>query len=274
MNLIAKAKELLPECGSNVSHYIFLDDKGQFQTHLNDVCFARLTTQRGWGFDERKDPKQASGIVKARVLITQHKEKAVANYPEFKEDACEWMKFIIQESPYKDVFLNGKREKRYLEEGLSLNMKLTSTHVMSGITAVREGCEFPNNLRAWKFLVENGFTKMEAFILSAFLAKEHNKDHLTIQCNKGGHGVIPYTLICQDAKKLIKGEFNFKAGSQYPARKEMKGWRVNEFHWNKQHKDPSLYELIKKNATLVGKGWDAYLKVTIEDLPKIKELLK
>lgn len=257
MTFLAKAKEFYPKCNvAGNSHYIFESVKGTITERANDICYAAMKAYCPKGIKMWDTP--CIGIRKARVYMNQHTQKPPKkDYPlkDYEKDAVAYMKFIAQESMFKDVFLNAKQFNRALKEGFNLNTSLDTSFIMAGITALREFHEYKGHLATWILMQKEGFSKQQSlFISSYFKAIVDEKREVSFyEATKGGHGFLPYTMSFADAKAFLAGKLvNFK--KSVPMKKKSGSWRVNDLFTLNHADDTRDFWEVKGKQT--GVGWE------------------
>lgn len=168
-----------------VCSYAVQTDDGDVRWHVKDVCHARL---RLW--------ENEISLKNAALHVRGHYE--AANNPKHYK---EWVTYITQESPWKDCFLPRSVDK-ILNDGVLLNLDKTINEVICAAVALRIGSEFPTQLKLFNEIIELGFSKNLAFVVSSFF-KKTNKGYTFFQ-NTAAHHVLHYRQVVNDLSKFFK----------------------------------------------------------------------
>lgn len=239
---IIKEKAAKADISKN-SHYVFLTGKGIVKEYLNDICYARFTSE--------------SGIVRARVFINQHKRPEV-DVSSWKA----WFKWVVFESHWSKAF---KSVKNWEKEGISLNCTLPADYVGGAITALREGYEFPTNTNVWKKMVDAGINPYVAHAFSNRYKEQNPKDEtLFTFYSKGHHGAISDEITKEGIKKYVEGDFNKK---KQPLRKKYRHsfggiWDMLPRDY---HQKQFTYEFLQTYVKTKGEGWHRQSFIPLND---------
>lgn len=89
--------------------------------------------------------------------------------PEQQKIFKKYIKFIMQESIFKDAFITKRicDAKRY---GIEMDVSVAGNITLAAMICIRRGWELVTRLNAWNFLVENGVCPHIALALSNFLS--------------------------------------------------------------------------------------------------------
>ncbi len=261
MKLIDDARRLLGKDINKlgqlaVSHFL-VKDRGANNhfTYCNAACYANL---RYTGRHEKEE---------VRVLINQYQRPA---YKDQQHMFKEYYSYMFNRSIFKSVFLNGKNGL-WKKNGLNINLNLSPSFVMGGMTAVRECTEF--GVEAWYlFTKEHGFTEDEAFLLASFYSWNPQKKTF-VSMGKGGHGLFNQgTLTVKGVKNFLK----HKVAQQeaHNCKQRFASWKVNElFNPTIGNEDLFLPKLTPFTKSKGG-GWDAYKELDMSKMDELKAMLK
>lgn len=209
--------------------------------NFNDACFFRLRIQY---------PYYSGGIRYSIVYL-----------PRVKEEHKEYCDFLVNESPYKDVFLN--KDTYWKTKRLLLNSDMNHTLVLSAITAIRLAWEFPMSHESFVELGKHPLTKMERFVLAQ---RTGFKDGKFISASNGGHMIYPSDQSKKDLISLMNEEFpGWKNVDKAPMNKKATGWTIHAMH--STGREDYFRTLGKKR----GNGWDSYHEYPLENLLKFVE---
>lgn len=216
-------------------------DGGEVVNNLSDVCFYRLRV----GY-----PYLEWGIRYAIVYM-----------PRVKEEHKEYCDFLVNESPYKDVFLN--KDTYWKTKRLLLNSDMNHTLVVSAITAIRFTWEFPASHASFVELGKHPLTKMERFVLSQRTGFKNGKFVCALN---GGHMIYPPDQSRDDLISLMKGVFpGWNKIDKKPMNEKATGWTIHAMH------STGGYDYFRTLGTKKGIGWDAFHEYPLEKLLNLVE---
>ena len=188
VSLVKLLHELAPIAKPNyISHYIFQEGDGIIQKHFNDVCYARFLSNR----HDKNYNKINTGIIKARVYLNQY-----SKHFKSKEEVFLYKKYIdwvVNSSPWKDAFLNGK--SNYFKNGLSINCNQVHQYVAGAMTAIREPLEHHHQPKVFDTLVKKGISPELSHMISGICCGE-----FSIGKRGGGHDVFSARITTESVK--------------------------------------------------------------------------
>lgn len=124
-----------------------------------------------------------------------------------KEEHLDYVDFIINESVFKDFFIE-KDANKYPNEVLPINTKIHKSYgVLAACVAIRSAHEYKGYLEMWHKLVKAGVEKNFS-ILIAQLFRQNDGFYR----NGDGHSLIG-KVNGKRIKDFVEGKFNKKAGS-------------------------------------------------------------
>lgn len=173
-----KHEEIEQDVGGNpgVCSYLVQFQDGTENKQYQDVCHARLF---GQGYNNFKP-------IKAIYLNVSGHYKFLQEHDTYKE----FVKYIIEESPWKDAFIRRPFDK-VINSGVSLNLGRGKNYLISAAVALRVGSEYATKgfLREWWNLVEAGCSKNLAFIVAS-LVSSRDGGWYSIGYMQGSHHVF------------------------------------------------------------------------------------
>ncbi len=257
--LMDKHPDYKAEVGGT-SHYIFPGINGEIVYHINDACYARMVQfQPGQYYGE------GIGIEEVRVLINQYKKFT----PEYQKAYFEYVDFIVNRSPYKDIILTKRNWKIW---GFAFDTNYTPSHVLSAATALRQGCEYPPTLKTFHQL-KGKIGEQKAFIMSCLFGYNPEKKEFHSH-SLGGHGVLYQNYIPMSSFKVLcegklPGEGAIPAENSKPMKEKSGGWRIHILHGQdttKVKKEGNVWSEQQKLGKKVGEGWEQRVVCKEEDI--------
>lgn len=252
VSLIKKLKSLAHTAKKHyISHYLFQTGDGELKTHFNDVCYARFTT----------DYDRDTGIIKARVYMNQwdyyfKTPKEVKLYKKY----IDW---VVNKSPWKDAFLNGKGN--YFKDGLAINCNHPAQYVVGAMTAIREPLEHKHQPALFDLLCKKGISPELSHMVSG--------QSSSIDCVGGrgsGHCVFHSSIGIEAVKAFKKGEHKYK--DKPPLCKKASSYAGIQQLFPLDPKE-TLSIILSKYGKIIDEGWYKRHKIDWND-PAVIEKLK
>ncbi len=130
-------------------------------------------------------------------------------FPRIKKEHLPYVSFIVNESVFKDFFIE-KDVKKYMTEVVEINTKIHQSYgVLAACIAIRSVHEFPKYHKVWDKLVKLGVEKNLAVLVAQ---QFQNGDGYYRQGS--GHTLIS-KITKERLKDYLSGKFKEKAGSIY-----------------------------------------------------------
>jgi len=197
VSLIKKLHELAPTATTaHISHYLFQLEDGEIKTHFNDVCYARFHSGMDKNYNQLK-----CGIIKARVYLNQWPKhfktpKEVRLYKKY----IDW---VVNKSPWKDAFLNGKSD--YFKDGLAINCNQVHQYVFGAMTAIREPLEYRHQVVTFDTLTKKGISPELAHVIGGLSMSDG-----AMGGRGGGHSVFDADFSVTSLKQFKVMDHQFK----------------------------------------------------------------
>lgn len=183
-------------------------------------------------------------------------------FPRIKEEHLPYVSFIINESVFKDFFIE-KDAKQYMTEVVEINTKIHQSYgVLAACIAIRSVHEFPEYHEVWDKLVKIGVEKNLAILVAqqfqngdgyyrqgtahtllSKITKERLKDYLSGKFKENARSIFEY---------VIQNDEAYGRSAQYPcamfdalSKKGLMG--ADRYGYPKQDK-PFTYEQIAEIA--------------------------
>lgn len=205
------------------------------------ICHANLN-RYGGGLEE---------IAHLALHLRRHYEQS-ANKKEYKE----YVKYVLNDSPFKDVCLT-KNVEEAITLGVLLDVTKTASEVASTAVVLRQASEFPTTLTVWKECKANGATDHEAYIISTLF--HETRYHVDM-----GHSLYCSTTTVRGLVNLIK-----------------KGVKHGQGSWGKDGGRYAIYNSMNREgggvtvvkaleglvSKQIGEGWQKKFKMVDNPIP-------
>lgn len=184
--------ELAKRVGINVGRcsYVLSFTDGTKSYHIKDVCHARLCNGNNKG-----------KIVDFVALNVSGHYKTHSDKEAYKE----FVQYITQESPFKECFLPRKLED-ILDTGVLLDVSKPYSRCVASAVALRVGSEHPKQAILFKKVIDLGFSKEVALILSGFF--DDNPESVKYNGNGGGHHFLSQDMSVEDLALFMEKGFH------------------------------------------------------------------
>lgn len=230
------------------SHYIFENEEGLIMPHPCDVCFYRF---------------KAVKMKDARLVISQHKrEKYVLDAAKQKQ-LIKYMLWVINKSPWKKAFIFNSK---WLEKGIKLNVNESSTFLVSAMTAVREGWEYPQFIDMFNSFIKKGVSPELSYVICHFYDTDGNR-----RSYMSGHGTFYEYYINKNSIKLFKQAK--PVTNKKPAKEYAKDYSGIHTLFYDGKSDNLFYDLKKFSITKQGPWGDVSTKLDFKN-PELYTYLK
>lgn len=229
------------------SHYCFYDTDGKYHNYADDVCYARLKSYGGRNYN-------LLGIDECRLYINQWKREGFD-----AEGYGKFVDYIVNRSIYANVFLSKRNWKLW---GFRINCECSPSEVMAGMTAIRQGYEYPQSLASFLTLKDKVGEDF-AFYASCFFSYNKNKGIFS-ESHMGGHGVLPGEFSVEDLLHIVKERTWPSDAKQVPMKTKSGGWSIFGLHKGKGK--TSFLNSLKKHGKVHGEGWNQYHGLTEEQM--------
>lgn len=228
----------------SISRYHFYTGKGEYQAHLDDICFARFRSDKG--------------IKEARVLITQCKKD---------DEKGKLIKKIV--THFKHCFTNSSQD--FFNEGLSVNTKCSHKQIFFVLTLIRSCYEFNEYAEIVNILIKGGIP-FENALMVAYLFKQTKDKKFYLTEGYGHHGALPHGFTPKGVFH-VNTCFDVLAGT--PSNKDAtKLYGMWDIFRKQIRNEVSLYSTLAPLQIEKGNGWDIKRTIDINKcIPVIKELL-
>lgn len=194
--------------GGGLCHYALEFDNNHIRFQISDACHARMP------FDNAYHPRAQGNneaVLKSVALnVSVHLNKmAEANKQAYKD----FVKYIIQESPWKDAFLPRPIEDVY-NSGVYIDITKEYWYCISAAIALRVGHEYPFRLPLFKSIIDLGFSPDVAFVVSQFSYSQGGQEKFVK--NTGGHHCINNVdCTTEQFANFFKGVHHSSSGIAY-----------------------------------------------------------
>lgn len=233
-------EKLIEDGITSICSYGVRFERGE-RLQVNDVCHyrAKITS-----LDEFKD--------KGKIVELSNSLLPAKEYNNTRE-MREWVKYIIQRSPFKHTFKtqNMSAAWRY---GVQTDVEQPLSQCVAGMIALREGWEFQYIPKNFCMLKEEGISEFISFYLSR-LFQSCNYGFMKAYC--GGHQAIGIVSF-KGAKLLKEGMLKF----DNPLKEEVASYAINMATYSNNapyYKGEVMIDdvspILFKGFKTVGKGW-------------------
>lgn len=222
-------RRLRKAAGSGVSNYgsVLKNGKVSFCVYINsnDICHARLR-------------HQLEAIAVLDFIGAKKTRFNEASYESFKRYA----KFVMSQSASKDAF-HFTNLNSYVQNGVWMNVEVSSSHLMSAITFLRMGSEFQYKLPLIDKLHTDGIPYGIAAIIG--LCLKENRGDQTYSINIGdNHSAFNTSASIVKLRKWAEGDTTIYAKGK-PYRLHGQSWSVHAVF--SQHDGISIGEFLGKS---------------------------
>lgn len=140
--------ELIDTDKLSCCHYAFKNIDG-YVFRPNDICFAAF---------------RGGDITECVMNLSLHLKQS--KHPDLYE---QWVDYVLFRSPFKAAFIPPSSVDEALMQGVYGNCDMSTSHIVSGWTAIRHASEFPWLLPTWKKLMDWGASEQAAFFMCHML---------------------------------------------------------------------------------------------------------
>ncbi len=246
VDLLAELTVKANKSNGGTCHYALEFDNGHKRFQVSDVCHARMP------FDSTylKDPREK--VLKAVALNVSEHLKRVRNKDAYKA----FVKYIIQDSPWKNAFIPKDIEEVYTS-GVYIDITKDYWYCVAAAIALRVGSEYENKLPLFNQIIELGFSTHVAFIVSQFSYNNGNEVQLTKHA--GGHHVINNVdVTTAQFSNFFKGILHKQAGFPYH-QANGKGYTIQKMIGERRMEEKSVFDDVVKtlenHVTITKRPW-------------------
>lgn len=235
-------KEVKEKGVSSICSYGLRFEKGE-RLQVNDVChFRAKISNLGEFHNKGKIVELSNSLLPAKEYNNTKNMK-------------EWVKYIIQRSPFKHTFKTQSISEAF-RYGVQTDVEQPLSHCVAGMIALREGWEFEYIPENFHMLKKEGISEFTAFLLSRMFRK---CDKGITKASYGGHqsiGVVSF----EGAKLLKDGMLTFDRS----LKEETNAYHIykathsnnSDFYQGKQMPN-DVYPILFKGMKKHGEGWHA-----------------
>lgn len=240
----------------------FNGGKVDVQAYVNHPCHMQLsiTDYYSGGKNDWKAP----------IILASNCQYA----PENEEQSLLYLNWIFSnESPWRRLIEEGFHTVEYPQDGRLRGFYFDQSQLKkfpfllykNFCIAARVAYEYPDHIRAWKFFVDSGMSKTDAFIMASYAKLKSNGKAFTEPYRNTGH----HWPICPNNGD--GGHFDYLAwtnGEPKPHYYNPNGcWTKN---WDDKYDTGTILPAINASTESGGSYWDEG-KINIEDVIKVFE---
>lgn len=250
-------KELVNRVANKQSccHYVVKFTNGELHWAVQAACYASLN------YAENMD----KGIKSVWEDLSAHHHNH-SNKPAYER----FVNYILTRSPFKDGFkpVKGVNKKTPWLGAIEWNVdKHGRSYLVTCALALREGSEYPGQLKVWEELVDKGYSEDVAWFIAGFINKTGEKYSLVMTST---HACRHYRMSYKELLKVIQS--GLPEYKQEPMAKPKSGQYVihsnlvNRF--DNTDEDKQVYNVFNANikSTIVGDAWNRKIVMKFEDI--------
>lgn len=245
--------ELQKKRKDGMANYALAFTKSDTRFQINDACHARLC----WGYREIEKKKEGDEITAMAMAIDQSFKHVGKLGDQYKD----YVSYILKDSHFKDCFITHDVEDA-IANGVLFNINRNVSELMGAAIALREAHEYRDKLVVWKDVIDAGYSKDVAFLMSAFISTDNG-----IRC-ENGHRLMSQRYALNDLilfmkkgyYKKLPAIFNDKTQTKYEVHNTIfghntgKGWINAKAH---EEKGKTIAKFLEENSNMEveGEGW-------------------
>lgn len=198
---------------------------------------------------------QHNGGPVEQLIISMYNKNGYITTPLEKEQYDEWLKYVIEESPFRVSFLT-KTAEEAKEKHLLMDCSRARDELLTSATAMRDGYEHKERLPVFTFFVEEGYSKHTAYLMAYMLHYGNGKWSLTGMGN--GHTNMDGTQDIDEVCKFFRVGYNNKLWAGQPKYNVTGGGFRGMYRLIAEPNDKnSMRKFAQSFAKAKGEGWGA-----------------